>query len=485
MTPHPQIVSLQSVSYAYPNRGEEAIHGVDLELGAGELTLVAGRSGSGKSTVGWCINGLIPHFFGGEAGGVATVCGKRVAEHPVWELSRHVGSVFQNARSQLFATTVEEEAALGPQNLGVPRDQIEERVSWALESVGMDHLRPAPLTELSDGQQQRVAIASALALGGDALLLDEPTANLDPGTGKRLLNILADLGQRQGTAVLLIEHRTSPALDFADTLVAMDAGEIRGRCAAQDLTPHTFPEPMGMRCTRPPSIDEILAKQQPANGPAVAEAEGLCFSYGNGFALQDISCEVREAECVALVGDNGSGKTTLIKQLAGLLKPSHGDARVAGLDIRRTRVSAIGRRVGLVLQNTDHQLFMSTVFDEVALPLKLAGERQSEVEPQVSRTLDLLGLSHLADRHPHSLSGGEKQRVTIAAAIVRRPRLLMLDEPTSGMDAYHMGLLVQLLKDLQCEEGMALLVASHDMELVGRLANRVYVMDGGGIAPAC
>ncbi len=469
-------VSLRSVSYTYPHRPRPALRDVDFELTAGETTVLAGLSGSGKSTLAWTVNGLAAHFFGGRLDGAAEVCGLSVAQHPVWRLSRHVGSVFQNAASQLFASTPEEEAALGLEYQGLPRRRIAERVEWALDCVGMAEHRNAPLDQLSAGQQQRVAIAAALALGGDVLLLDEPTANLDREASDALCAALRQVKAESGAAVLLIEHRAFRAAPFADRLAVLREGALRTCGRPDELGAREELESWGVRVEPPgPLSDSVLAAGDPG-GPAALEAEGLRFAYRNGFAVEADWCCIRHGECVALVGPNGAGKTTLIKLLAGLLRPARG--RVAA-----ARSEASARAVGLVLQNADHQLFTRTVFDEVALSLRLAGEKPSRVRQRVQRILEAMGLLDLAHRHPHSLSGGEKQRVAIAAAAIARPRLLILDEPTSGMDARRLDGLAALLDELR-RDSLALLLATHDMELVNRLADRVWFMERGRLLDA-
>lgn len=491
-------VEVERLSYRYPNMGYDSLVDVNLKVDRGEFVLLVGKSGCGKTTLARCINGLIPHVFRGDLRGVVRVDGVNVAETPVYEMAKIVGMVFQNPDTQLCTLTVEDEVAFGPENMGVERDEIERRVRWALSSLGLEGLRWRSTFGLSDGEKQRVAVAAALSMLPKVLVLDEPTANLDPKASEMLVGTLRRLRDEYGITIILVEHRVDKFIEAVDRVVVMDSGRI-----VEDGPPEVVVKKadlmveLGIRVPEvvelckaagiPVSggLDELrrlalermkelrglrLDYECPEWGEEILRMEGVVFSYGGGFSLRVDEFSVHRGEVVAVIGGNGSGKTTLAKLMAGLVKPKKGS-------IKRRK----GLRVGMVFQNFEVQLFNSTVFGEVAFQLSKSKLGPDVIKRRVESVLAEMGLLGLAGRHPHSLSQGEKQRVVIASLTVDPPDILILDEPTTGQDGYHLKMLEETIRKVKAR-GVATVVITHDLSFAARVAERAVVISGGRVA---
>ncbi len=460
-----------SVSYG-PRR---ALSDVFLRIGEGEFVLVSGPSGCGKSTLALCLAGLIPHAVPAELSGRVLVDGLDTASHPVSALARRVGVVFQNPGTQLFNATVEEEIAFAPRNLGLPGKEIAVRVREALESTGIDHLRLRPVRALSSGEQQRVAIASVLALRPPFLVLDEPTANLDWQGMEQLTATLERLHRHYGLTIILVEHRLGTVTGIATRAVLLDEGRIvadgppsavlgdKGRLAALGLR---YPwldarrrvEPGGP--LRPPlGVEPLVALR------------GVTASYGRHTVLSDLDLALYPGQFVALVGSNGAGKSTVARVLAGILAPSRGHVAWHP-SLRRT---PIGRRIGLLFQNPLHQLVCDSVEDEVHF-----GPLNYGLNGDLAPLLMAADLSDLRSRRPQALSAGQQQRTALAATLALEPRLLILDEPTMGQDWAHISRLLDFLRALH-DGGQAILLITHDDRLICRYAQRLIRLEGGQI----
>lgn len=489
-------VEVKCLSYRYPNAESDSLIDISLRVSMGEFVLLVGKSGCGKTTLARCINGLIPHVFKGDLRGVVKVDGVNVAETPVYEMARLVGMVFQNPDTQLCTLTVEDEVAFGPENIGVERNEIEKRVRFALSSLGLEGLRWKSTLSLSDGEKQRVAVSAALSMLPKVLVLDEPTANLDPKASAMLIDALRKLRDEHDTTIILVEHRVDKFIDVVDRVIVMDSGRV-----VEDGSPEVVVkkadvmEKLGIRV--PEVVELCKAAGMPLNGnldelrrlalkrmeelkeasfdhdclihgEEILKMEDVTFSYGDGFNLRVDAFSICKGEVVAIIGENGSGKTTLAKLMAGLVKPKKGS-------IKRTK----GLKVGMVFQNFEIQLFSSSVFNEVAFQLnkKL---NPDHVKRKVESVLAEMGLLSLIDRHPHSLSQGEKQRVVIASLVVDPPDILILDEPTTGQDGYHLKMLEEMIKRIKMN-GVAIVVITHDLSFAAKVAERAAVINGGRI----
>ena len=495
-------VAFEGVSYWYPERAEPALADVAWSVPEGSFVLVAGVSGSGKSTLLRCLNGLVPHFAGGRFGGTVRVAGLDTRRHGPRSLSRTVGFVFQDPEAQLVTNRVEDELAFGMEQLGVPPLTMRKRVEEVLDLLGIAPLRDRDVATLSGGERQRVAVAAALAVQPALLALDEPTSQLDPWGAEEVLTALTRLNDDLGLTVVLAEHRLERVIGHADRLRALPPpgspsglldGPPRDVLAAMDAAMLPPLAALGRRLgwTPPPlSIKEGRAwvrrdPRRPAppsavssspSGPPAIELRGVSAGYGRRVVLRDLDLAARPGELIALMGRNGSGKTTLLRSVIGLHRPSAGRVVVCGRDATHRSTADLARDVGYLPQNPGALLFAETLREELAFTLKHHAGRGQDPDG----VLATLGLAHAAARHPRDLSGGERERAALAAVLVAAPRVLLLDEPTRGMDYDRKRALGDLLVRLR-REGTTILLATHDVELVAAIATRVVLLGEGEI----
>lgn len=499
------MIHFDRLTYTYPDALHPALTNVTLDIAEGEFALVVGPSGAGKSTLLRCLNGLVPHFTGGRLGGRITVAGHDpVAEGPQ-VLSRVVGFVFQDPEAQFVVDRLEDEVAFALENAAIPPDKMRARVEEVLILLDLTRLRNRPLETLSGGEKQRGAIATALALRPRILVLDEPTSQLDPQSAEEVLQALVRLNRDLGLTIILAEHRLERVLPHASRLIYVPgrsepvlSGSPREILRQMDLTPPlvTLGKAMGWE-PLPLTIEEgqALAKEATAgtryqvsgSNPKpetlkpepILQITGLSFAYDDTPILDDVSLTVGAGELMVLMGRNGSGKTTLLKCIVGLLKPRPGDIWLAGESLVRQKTADICRRVGYLPQEPDDLLFANTVAEELRITLRNHDLLDTPPIPPAD-LLARLGLGDLAAAYPRDLSVGQRQRVALGAVTVTRPRLLLLDEPTRGMDYPAKRELVRLLREWQAD-GIGLLLVTHDVELVAQAANRVAVLDQGTI----
>ena len=501
------MISIQNLTYCYPNIEIPALDNIDLEIHEGEFILLLGPSGCGKSTLIQCLNGIIPKVSGGELEGTIWVNGKDVSKHKVHQMSTEVGIVFQNPDAQLFGLTVEEDVAFGPENLGVEREEILKRVERSLQIAGIDGLRERFTFTLSGGEKQRTAIAGNLAMQPNILVLDEPTSDLDPKGTREVLETIRRLNRELSITIILIEHKLDEVIGLADRTIVMDKGRIilDGKTCdifTQNLDllnhiglypPHLirlsemlhvkpsyraiFSHLNGIKDSfiNPPDILHI-----PDNGPHVV-FEDVRFSYQDGTeVLRGIDLTLRRGEFIAMIGPNGSGKTTLLSCLIGLIKPDKGRVMIDGQDIKNFGVAELAREVGYLFQNPDYQLFADTVWEEVAFGLKTRSMPAEEIDKKVASALDMMQLAEYRDRHPHSLSRGERQRLAVASILSLEPDILVLDEPTTGQDRGHLSKFLHKMKKLN-HAGKTIILITHDMSIVAAYADRTVIMKEGNI----
>lgn len=439
------IAKLTHLTYTYPGAAEPALRDVCLEIGDG-LTVVAGPSGGGKSTLLRVFNGLVPHFHGGRIAGTAEVAGLDVVATPTRQLARSVGFVFQDPELQTVYNVVDREVAFGLENIGLPPREMAGRVDEALHAAGVAHLLGRTVRTLSGGERQRVALASALAMRPRLVVLDEPTSQLDPeGAAMVLAAIMGMVGQ--GMHAIVSEHRLDRLLQEARELILVAGGTVD---AAGPGTWRPLPAPV----------------RRPRRSPVGAEAwslERVSGGFDGRLILDGVDLAGRRGEVVALSGPNGGGKTTLLRLIAGGLAP------LAGKVERRPG------RIAYLPQNPTALLHRPTVRDEVSLTLRRAGELD---EPEA--ILGELGLLSVADRYPRDLSCGERQRAALATVLPGAPSLVLLDEPTRGMDAAARGALMGLVARLR-DRGAAIIVATHDEDLRTALADRVVRVGDGKV----
>ena len=501
------MISIKNLTYYYPGFEDAVLDNINLTVEEGEFILLLGPSGCGKSTLVQCLNGIIPKVASGDLSGEIFINGKNVRDHKVYQLSTDVGLVFQNPDTQLFGLTVEEDVAFGPENLGIEREEICARVNHSLETVGLEDFKDRFTFTLSGGEKQRTAIAGNLAMEPKILVLDEPTSDLDPAGTKEVFETLKHLNRDRKITIILIEHKIDEVMGLADRSVVMDKGRIildgntfdifsRNLDVLEEIGIH-LPQLMrissllGVR----PSYKEIVsglgslegysrdlpATSHSSRGPPQVAFENVEFGYPDGsLALKGVNLEIRRGEFVALIGPNGSGKTTLLSCLIGLNRPTAGRILINGQDIRKRGVAEQAQVVGYLFQNPDYQLFTDSVHEEVAFGLKNRQSRPDDIDKRVDQALEMMELSDYRDRHPHSLSRGQRQRLAVASILSMEPDIIVLDEPTTGQDRGHLNKFLARMKMLN-EAGKTIILISHDMGVVAEYASRTIVMKDGGI----
>ncbi|GHE37587.1 MULTISPECIES: ABC transporter ATP-binding protein [Streptomyces] len=521
------MIRFENVSVTYDGAAEPAVRGVDLEVPEGELVLLVGPSGVGKSTVLGAVSGLVPHFTGGTLRGRVTVAGRDTRTHKPRELADVVGTVGQDPLAHFVTDTVEDELAYGMESLGLAPEVMRRRVEETLDLLGLAALRDRPIATLSGGQRQRVAIGSVLTPHPKVLVLDEPTSALDPAAAEEVLAVLQRLVHDLGTTVLLAEHRLERVVQYADRVALLPspgaapvlgtpaevmalspvfppvvdlgrlagwsplpltvrdarrrAGELRERLAGREPAPGGPPHaPVEAPAPRPRvPVRRFLRRRGPAvaeaGGPA-AEVRGLGVRRDRVRALHGVDLTVAAGETIALMGRNGAGKSTLLGTLVGLVEPSAGEVRVGGAVPRRTPPRELVRRVGLVPQEPRDLLYADTVAAECA-----AADHDAAAPAGTCRALVSELLPGVTDAtHPRDLSEGQRLALALAVVLTARPPLLLLDEPTRGLDYAAKARLVALLRSLAAE-GHAIVLATHDVELAAELAHRVVLLAEGEV----
>ena len=505
------MIEIRDLTFSYNEAEKPALNKISLTIDDGQFVLLTGASGGGKSTLCRVFNGLVPHFYGGTIRGRAGVQGMDILKTSPKELATRVGMVFQDPENQLVTTDVEREIAFGLENLGYPKNLIARRIEEALDTAGIAHLRFTGNNELSGGEKQKVAIASVLALHPEILVLDEPTSELDPQSAEEVLRLLERLNDELGLTVILIEQRLDRVAHLVDRLVVMGGGEILA-----DGTPAAVMggDTGGLGIGLPPVIrlmrqlqgqdlalnglpltvkDARLQLQKALKGVKAAEfaeagagkkpvlnVDKLWFSYGERAVLRNINLDIGRGEFLGIMGRNASGKTTLVKQFNGLLKPGRGRVRLEGVDTSKSTAAELSRRVGYVFQNPNDHLFADTVEDEIAFSLKNRGAAESEINKAVDGMLDEFELDRYRRSYPRNLSGGEKQRVALASVLAGSPQIVVLDEPTRGMDYILKKKLTNYLDDYR-RRGNTVIMVSHDVETIAECADRVVLLSEGRV----
>ena len=453
------LAQLSGVRYRPPGAERDALAGVDLELAAGELVLLAGPSGSGKTTLLRTLCGLVPHFHGGRFAGSCHVAGLDTRHARPAEICARAGIVFQDPEAGTIMLSVDREVAFPLECAAWPPHDIVDRVEQALGEAGAGHLRARATGELSGGELQRVALAAALAGRPPLLLLDEPMSQLDPPAAQALAERLRALAD-SGACVVVTEHRIERIASHADRIVRMQAGRIvADGPGGDDRAPHA-----GAGTRR--------------SGEALALLDGVSAGYPGRPVLTGASISLGAGSVTALAGRNGSGKSTLARVLCGLHAPTSGTVQLDGEDVTELPIERRFPRIAFVSQDPGRVLLRERVDDEIGFGPRQLGWPEPERRRAVASALESVGLEALAGRHPRDLSGGERERVAVAAALVSRPRVLVLDEPTRGMDDETSTRLVGLLH-AHAADGNAALIVTHDLELARRAADRhLTLVDG-------
>ncbi len=498
----------QDITYYYPGSTKPSLCNINLKIREGEFLLVVGGSGSGKSSLARLIAGLIPEFYGGRLQGKLFFQGKELRGDERHLLNSHVGIVFQDPEKQLVMTSVEAEIAFGLENLGLPQQEMFRRVAEVMTFLNLTSLKDEFTTNLSGGEKQKVALASVLAMQPRILVLDEPTSQLDPVAAGEFLDLVEYLNKELGYTVVLIEQRLERCYHLADRAVVMEQGEIRYDGSPADAAhwqvKHHFPfippvakffaslnnaaVPLTVRDGRrelhkyfpdDPSVENPKRSVQlsPVNNKTTAvEAKNLWYTYPGGReVIRGQSLCVREGEFVVILGANAAGKTTLLKLLAGILKPDRGCVHLLGQDTHRLSLTDLGRSVGYLSQNPNDYLLQDTVEDELRFTLNNFQLPDNGICDELLHKLNLYDLRHA---NPRDLSSGERQRVALASVLVAGPRLLLLDEPTRGLDYRLKAELGGFLREITASGGTVVMV-THDVEFAAEYAGKVVMIFDG------
>ncbi|MCD4843496.1 MAG: ATP-binding cassette domain-containing protein [Methanosarcinales archaeon] len=508
------VANIENVTFSYPQIDSPSLTDVNLDIERGEFVLLVGPSGCGKSTLVRTLNGLVPTLSGGKLDGRVLINGKDIKGEKIHKLALQVGMVFQNPDTQLFSLTIGEDIAFGPENLGMSKQDIIDRTDHALDVTGLKHLRDNFIFLLSGGEKQRTAIGGIIAMDPDLFILDEPTSDLDPVGTKEVLNIIKQLNKEKNISIILIEHKIDEVVKLASRVVLMEKGKITlDGDPCEIFSNHE--DQMKKAGIYPPQLSEIsnilnstnnkkamtyeavlermmkvlpgsnsdlrVNNTKPVNARPHLEIKELYHQFeGGAYGLKNINLQINQAEFIALIGHNGSGKTTLSHHLIGLLRPTQGKILINGTDICDLSTPQVAQEVGFLFQNPDNQIFTDKVNEEIKFGLKNMGLNDGEIDKRVNSALKMMELTEYKNRHPHSLSRGQRQRLAVASILAMEPNIIVLDEPTTGQDRAHVNKFLQHIKELN-KLGKTVIFITHDMNIAARYSNRMIVMKKGEV----
>lgn len=525
-------LKINNLTVRYPFQQNDVLKGVNMDIRKGERLLILGPSGGGKSTLALAMNGIIPHSIEAELQGLVLIDGTSPDKLSYSEIGQKVGILFQDPETQFCMLTVEDEILFGLENLKLSKKEMEFRLKKSLETVGLTPWRKSALKELSGGMKQKLGIACLLAMDQEILILDEPTANLDPASTEEIFKLLTRLSDQLNKTLIFIEHKLDELLPCLDRVIVLDKeGRIlvddKPRAVFQDhfhtinkqgiwvpqickaakelesegmiwgtlpLTLEDFEAGFIHQGVRPLNIEkrpacEVAEEAKEAKNadssktiaPPLLEAKEVCFSYQKHTVLECVSFSIENGDFVALAGPNGAGKSTLSKLIIKLLTPQKGNLYFEGKPLNKITVNELMQNVGYVFQNPEHQFLCDTVEEELAYGLKKLGWSEEEWKHRVDTLLQIFGLRKQRNNNPFSLSQGQKRRLSVATMLTNDQKLLILDEPTFGQDWVNTESLMMLLKDLN-RNGKTIVMITHDMELIARYAGRVLLLHEGNIA---
>jgi energy-coupling factor transport system ATP-binding protein len=490
MTEHqPLPLVVRDLGFRYNSRRTPAIEDINLQLEPGQLVLLAGSSGCGKTTLMRCVNGLIPHTYHGFMQGEIELYGKSVKGMGLSDISRHVGTLLQDPERQILGTYVINEVCFGLESLGMPREEMIPRAEKALERLHILHLRDKETHYTSGGEKQKIALAGVLVMEPSILLLDEPLASLDPASAREALLAFRELAD-EGLSILLVEHRVEDVLRIhPEKVIYMDngrityEGDVDGLLETADYTRIKLPAQTVLRRAKGSPYKEChpaVPALDPTSEPLVS-FQDVSFRYkaDSPEVLHGINLDVRAGEVIAILGHNGSGKTTTVKQALGLLKPTSGRVLLEGVETKKITVANAARTVGYVFQSPTQMLFAPTVREELAFGPENLGLSKEKVTENVDWAIETVHLEQELPTPPLALSFGQQKRVSIAAVLSMKSRILMMDEPTAGQDYWNYQSFMDTI--LQTPGFDAILFITHDLDLALTYANRVVVLYGGQV----
>ncbi len=487
MTDAPLVI--ENLSFRYRDRQETAIRDISFKANAGEVLLIAGASGCGKTTLIRCINGLIPRSYKGEMTGTVKVFGEDTAKWKLSQISQKIGTVLQDPERQILGTKVLNEVAFGLENLNIPREEILERVDESLRFLKIFHLRERETFTLSGGEKQKVALAGVLAMRPSILLLDEPLASLDPASAQDALDTARFLAD-QGMTILMVEHRVEDVLRIKpERVMFMSEGDVRYlgnlpglskvvnyreiKLSAEDIVERAKQDEAPVEIKVLPGVTVDRADEE-----ALVKFEDVAFGYESDVeVLHGVNLEIKRGDVIAVLGPNGAGKTTFVKHAIGLLKPQSGRVLVNGRSTKDASVAQIASTLGYVFQSPSHMLFAPTVQEELSFGPKNLKHSKEQIEQEVKEALRIVNLSDKEQDPPLALSFGQQKRVSIAAILAMQSRILVMDEPTAGQDYQNYMNFMDSILQLPSFE--AILFITHDVDLAVIYANRVLIVNDG------
>lgn len=487
------VIEFKDFSWKYKASRDLVLKSINLKIFQGEFIGIMGSTGAGKSTLCYCINGLIPLRTQGWIKGTVNVLSKNTRTAKMTELGQRIGLIFQDPETQFVMMTVEDEIALGLETLGLDREEIKNRIHWALKLVDLSGFEQKSPEELSGGQKQRVAIASIMAMRPEILILDEPTSDLDPQGKNEVFEILEKIRKEFNLTIILVSHKTKKILQFCNRVLLLDDGEIKFDGESSQLLEH---EELLMKLGIyiPINMSQIgnsaslkLSEQINSVNTITLERESLIevshlsFTYPNNTqALKDINLEIYNGEFIAIIGRNGSGKTTLIKHFNGLLKPQQGEVLLSGMPVTQYSITEIAKTIGYCYQNPDHQLFKNTIREEIEFGLKNLKFPDEEILNRYIEIIDLLDLKKFEEIYESTfyLSKGIRQRLALASVLVLKPAVLIIDEPTTGQDYRMIEEFMKILQDLH-EKNHTIIIITHDPRVIAYYSKAVVILDDG------
>lgn len=505
-------IEFKDVSFRYAGAQKDALSGINLNVHPGEIVLVTGPAGSGKTTFCCCINGLVPHYHEGELRGDVIVRSYNTRRARIGGLASLVGMVFQDPDSQLVTSSVADEVAFGPENLGVPRAEINRRLTEALSATRLTGFEDREPHNLSGGEQQACSIAATYSMHPDIYVMDEPLANLDPAGRLQVLQVLIDVAKQRQKTLVIVEHSLEEVLPMVDRVFVMDEGRIVrdgtvDEVLAQGDIPRVFTRPALVRLADKFGLDlktfsaqkfydELNARKplrviEVADGPPVPstrsstpliEFQNVHYSYkGDAAALRGVNLKIHEGELVAILGRNGSGKTTLARHIIGLLQPAQGKVFVSGRDVAATPTHELTQEIGFCFQNPNHQLVAFNVRDEMTFGLKAHNIDPGEFDERIHHALELVNMLDALDAEIFDLGKGQKQRLALASVLTLNPKILVIDEPTTGQDPQMTKEIFDIMRNLN-DLGTTVIMITHRVDYAAAYARRAVVMNSGLVA---
>lgn len=492
-------ISVSNLSYWYPECEKPALDNINLNIKEGELVLLVGPSGSGKSTLLRCFNRIIPDFYGGKIKGKVNIDGMDLKLWDKRDIIRHMGMVYQHPEKQIVLQDVEREIAFGLENLNMELNSMKRNVSEAISLLNLTAIKDKSTSEISGGEKQRIAIASVIAMNPEIIIFDEPISQLDPIGAEEVMNFIKKLNRDMGKTIILVEHRLDRCFDMADKIIFIEEGRIVGEGKKNEIPQNINKKyflpnlayvfkAAGYKAvpTNVKEAREVISKMEfeqktygaEKYGEKVLSIDKLEFGYKRGErTLKGINLEISKGEIITVMGENGAGKSTLFKLAAGVLEDYKGRIKVNDKDIKNLKNKERIKTIGYLSQNPNDYLGRDTVFEEVAYTLKNIDEYDAK---RVIAMLDKIKIENLKDKNPRDLSGGEKQRVAIACTMITNPNILILDEPTRGMDAEAKDILGSIIKELS-EQGKSIVIITHDTDFAADYSTSVALMFDGEI----